>query len=572
MLQGFYWDSFVDTQWSYLEEQVDDISPYFSLIWIPQSGYSGSYDNMGYMPQYYFDQRSTFGTEGQLRSLIKTYKEHGTGMIADVVINHRNNLGVNGSWVDFPAETYNGVTYQMLSTDVVRDDDSGKTRTWANGAGVSLSENNDTGEGWDGCRDIDHKSANVNTVVKAYLNFLLGDIGYAGFRYDMVKGYSASYTADYNSTAKPTFSVGEYWDSSSRIKSWIDGTKVDGVPTSGAFDFQFRYRMRDALKQNNFSVLGGSTSDQAGYPLIYQSGYKQYAITFVENHDTEYRSASSPQDPLKGDTIAANAYMLAMPGTPCVFYKHWLTHKKEIKYLIAARQQAGVTNTSDYEVLLSQNMCYAVSVNGNNGKLICTIGYAPGSYACPTGYTEILKGSKYRYYLEDKALGNWNDIASRIEEEEKEEPFEPYNVTVYVKADFTPVYFYIWDSNNNNQLNGNWPGKQPGTTTIGGETWYCQTVNIGSADYYFNIIFNQGSGKPQTSNITRITSDKYYIATNNGTSIDYEDVTSQYAGIETIVIDENCPEDDAIYDLQGRRVNEMKAGQLYIRGGRKIMF
>ncbi len=571
MLQGFYWDSFVDTQWSYLEEQADDMAPYFSLIWIPQSGYCGAWDNMGYMPQYYFDQRSTFGTEGQLRSMINTFKDRGTGMIADVVINHRNNLGQNGSWVDFPAETYKGETYQMLSTDVVRNDDNGGTLNWANQNGVAISSNNDTGEGWDGCRDIDHKSENVNRVVKAYLSFLLDDLGYAGFRYDMVKGYSASFTADYNTASKPTFSVGEYWDSSSNIRRWIDDTKdADGIPTSAAFDFQFRYRMRDALKSNNFTTLAGSTSDQAGYPLIYQNDYKQYAVTFVENHDTEYRSATAQQDPLRGDTVAANAYMLAMPGTPCVFYKHWQTHKKELKLMIEARRQAGITNTSDYEVLSSQSQCHAVSVAGSRGKLICTIGYAPTSYACPSGYTEILKGTRYRYYLEDKALAGWDDIVARIEDEEKPVEFTPYDATVYVKADFTPVYFYIWDSNNNTQLNGNWPGKQPATTTIDGETWYYQSVRITSADYYFNIIFNQGNGKPQTSNITRISSDRYFTAHNNGTSIEYEDVTSQYLGIETIHVDTDRAA-PAVYDMTGCPVREMKAGQLYIRNGQKIL-
>ena len=148
--------------------------------------------------------------------------------------------------------------------------------------------------------------------------------------------------------------------------------------------------------------------------------------------------------------------------------------------------------------------------------------------------------------------------------------FTPYDATVYVKADFTPVYFYIWDSNNNTQLNGNWPGKQPATTTIDGETWYYQSVRITSADYYFNIIFNQGNGKPQTSNITRISSDRYFTAHNNGTSIEYEDVTSQYLGIETIHVDTDRAA-PAVYDMTGCPVREMKAGQLYIRNGQKIL-
>ena len=562
MLQGFYWDSFADSQWSYLEEQADDISKYFSLVWIPQSGNcNSSYNQMGYMPVYYFDHNSSFGTEAQLRSMIKAYSDRGTGIIADVVINHRNNLGVDGSWVDYPAETYKGETYQMLSTDIVKNDDGNKTLEWATKNGLSLSENNDTGEGWDGCRDLDHKSENVNKVIKAYLDYLINDLGYTGFRYDMVKGYSASFTADYNTAAKPQFSVGEYWDSSSNIKRWIDGTKVDDVPASGAFDFQFRYRVRDAAASNDWTKLAGSTSDQAGYPLIYQDGYSQYAITFVENHDTQYRSASEPLDPLKGDTLAANAYMLAMPGTPCVFYKHWLTQKKALKLMISARQQAGITNTSSYEVSKKYSTAYAVTVTGTKGKLICVVGSNSQTFDCPEGFTEILSGKAYRYLLENTALEGWNDVVTRIEAEEDKSDFKPYTATVYVKADFTPVYFYVWDSNNNTQLNGNWPGKrvdnvEASKTTIDGETWYFQSVDIPSADYYFNFIVNQGNNKPQTSDIAHLSSDKYFVTTISGSKISYTDVTSDHTtGIGSVPVDQ-LPSVANIYTIDGRMIRK----------------
>lgn len=109
MLQGFSWDSFVDTQWTNLESQADELSGYFNLIWVPQSGNcNSSYNQMGYTPVYYFNQNSSFGTESQLRKMIQTFKSKNVGIIADVVINHRNNLGAGGSWVDYPAETYNG--------------------------------------------------------------------------------------------------------------------------------------------------------------------------------------------------------------------------------------------------------------------------------------------------------------------------------------------------------------------------------------------------------------------------------------------------------------------------------
>ena len=52
MLQGFYWDSFADTQWTRLEKQADDLSKVFDLVWIPQSGNCGGM-SMGYDDLYW---------------------------------------------------------------------------------------------------------------------------------------------------------------------------------------------------------------------------------------------------------------------------------------------------------------------------------------------------------------------------------------------------------------------------------------------------------------------------------------------------------------------------------------
>ena len=302
MLQGFYWDSFKDTRWVLLEQQANDLAASFDLIWIPQSGNCGS-QSMGYDDLWWFnDYNSSFGNEAQLRSMIQTFKAVGLGTIADVVINHRRNLS---NWVDFPKESWNGEEYEMVSTDICANDDGGATKKWATSNGYSVSGNNDTGEGWDGMRDLDHKSENVQRIVKAYLSFLLNDLGYTGFRYDMVKGYSASYTKLYNEDSKPQFSVGECWDSSNTIRKWIDGTEK----TSAAFDFQFRYTVRNACNNGNWQRL--SQQNEGNWPLVSSNfssgGYRQYAVTFVENHDTEKRS-NAAQDPLKKDTLAANAY------------------------------------------------------------------------------------------------------------------------------------------------------------------------------------------------------------------------------------------------------------------------
>lgn len=88
ILQGFYWDSYSDSQWKNLEKQAPELGSYFSLLWVPQSGKCLEEHNvMGYTPYYYFDQNSSFGSEAELRSMIRAMHQNGVGVLADVVIN-----------------------------------------------------------------------------------------------------------------------------------------------------------------------------------------------------------------------------------------------------------------------------------------------------------------------------------------------------------------------------------------------------------------------------------------------------------------------------------------------------
>lgn len=408
MLQGFSWDAYDYSQWTVLEKQADDMKGFIDLVWLPQSGKCIEQTQvMGYKPYYYFNQNSSFGTEAELRSLIAKFKANSIGAIADVVVNHRNTEG----WFTFPAETYNGVTYKMLPTDICKNDDGGATATQAKKDGVSLSNNYDEGTDFGACRDIDHKSENVQKIIKAYLKFLKEDIGYTGFRYDMVKGFSGTHVADYNDATGIGFSVGEYWDGNQSIINWINKTNKK----SAAFDFQFRYNVRDAVNgaangkvatSSDWSKLNSNDN------LMHDANYRRYAVTFVENHDTQKRSESEQNDPLRKDTIAANAYMLAMPGTPCVFQPHWRAYKQEIKSMIEARKLAGITNMSNYTNKMAQKACFANETTGNKAKLIVVVGNNTKAYTPSADYAQILEGYHYRYYLSKSAETAWCNIPS----------------------------------------------------------------------------------------------------------------------------------------------------------------
>ena len=590
MLQGFSWDSYNESQWKVLEKQADELKNYIDLVWLPQSGKClETTQVMGYMPYYYFNQNSSFGSEAELRSLITKFKAAGIGAIADVVINHRNTEG----WYTFPAETYKGVTYQMQSTDICKNDDGGTTATQAATDGVSLSQNNDEGTDFGGCRDIDHKSENVQKVIKAYLKYLKDDLGYTGFRYDMVKGFDGSHVADYNDATGVEYSVGEYWDGNDKIESWINRTNKK----SAAFDFQFRYNVRDAV---NGAANGKVTTSSdwsklnSNDNLMHDANYRRYAVTFVENHDTQYRSETEQNDPLRKDTIAANAYMLAMPGTPCIFQPHWRDYKPELKEMIAARKYAGITNMSNYANKQSKKTLYVNEVTGTKHKLLVAVGNDADKYAGETGYTKILSGYHYAYFLSNDAETSWTDVPSGSYEEGfkttltavsqtegaklvytldgstptaksttvesgKEisingtctlkvgllvngevrniathqytiEKFKAYKFMVYVNADavkWSPLYCYTWKK----EPAVEWPGeKMTETKTIGGKTWYYKEVSIDNANELVNVIFNNGTDKPQTVDITGLTSTAYFeIETSKeGKKNKVKDVTAEY--------------------------------------------
>lgn len=590
MLQGFSWDSYNESQWKVLEKQADELKNYIDLVWLPQSGKClETTQVMGYMPYYYFNQNSSFGSEAELRSLITKFKAAGIGAIADVVINHRNTEG----WYTFPAETYKGVTYQMQSTDICKNDDGGTTATQAATDGVSLSQNNDEGTDFGGCRDIDHKSENVQKVIKAYLKYLKDDLGYTGFRYDMVKGFDGSHVADYNDATGVAYSVGEYWDGNDKIESWINRTNKK----SAAFDFQFRYNVRDAVNgaangkvatSSDWSKLNSNDN------LMHDANYRRYAVTFVENHDTQKRSESEQNDPLRKDTIAANAYLLAMPGTPCIFQPHWNKYKPELKEMIAARKYAGITNMSNYANKQSKKTLYVNEVTGTKHKLLVAVGNDAAGYAGETGYTKILSGYHYAYFLSNDAETSWTSMPSGSYEEGfkttltavsqtegaklvytldgsdptpksttvesgKEisidgtctlkvgllvngkvrniathqytiEKFKAYKFMVYVNADavkWSPLYCYTWKK----APSVEWPGeKMTETKTIGGKTWYYKEVSIDNATELVNVIFNNGTDKPQTVDITGLTSTAYFeIETSKeGKNYKVKDVTAEY--------------------------------------------
>ena len=545
MLQGFYWDSYADTKWTNLESQADEMSAFFDLIWVPNSAYANaSSNNMGYHPVYWFNHKSAFGTEAELRSMIQTFKQKGTGIIEDVVINHRASVGSN--WLVFPKETYNGVEYELTAADICSDDeakDNGYTPTGAK----------DTGEGWGGARDLDHTGDNVQKNVMAYEDFLLHDLGYAGFRYDFVKGFAPRFVGLYNKTADVQFSVGECWDGNKTIvTNWINGTKQDGVIQSAAFDFPLKYYINDAFSQGKWSRLNGGC-------LADDNNYKRYAVTFVDNHDT----GRSGECPLYANVEAANAYILTMPGTPCVWLGHWKTYKTTIKRLITVRRAVGITNQSAIITKQAKTNGYVLVTEGQNGNAALLLGSLTEA-DLPTGnYKLALEGTSYKLYVtEDVDLSALDNI--------KDETFTAPDfctvadgeVCAFFEApnSWSIVKCWAWDGTNN-YTGGSWPGAA--CTKVGRNNgkfvWKWSYSGSLTTQPTF-IIFNNNNNGQQTADLT---------FQNGGYYNDAGALQGIVTGIDGITSTKSTTA-PPLFSLDGRRVTSPRPG-IYIQNNKKIV-
>ncbi|MBQ2675491.1 MAG: starch-binding protein [Prevotella sp.] len=579
MLQGFYWDGYADAQWTNLESQADELSQFFSLIWVPNSGKTSSFyhnsssKTMGYDPCFWLDHNTCFGTEAQLRSMINTFKAKGTGIIEDVVINHKNGLN---TWVDFPNEekgTYK-ITWDNdnFSGICKTDECNSHLSDWATGkyAGKKATGANDTGDNFDGFRDLDHTNATVQQNVKTYLDFLMKDLGYAGFRYDMVKGFSASYIGIYNKSAIPTYSVGEYWDGDvNKVKTWIDGTDK----TSAAFDFPMKYKINGAFGGGKWNLLKEAF-------LANNTSYSRYAVTFVDNHDT-YREAAC----LNYNICAANAYILTMPGTPCLFLPHWKAYKGTLKKLIEARKAAGINNQSTIQSIETSEKGLVLKVKGDKGTLMLVTDEATINEA---GYQLAVEGVCFKLYASSEV--DLAAVAAITETDAQQEPTTVPECCVVNEGE-TCAFFEVpafWDMSSRvikcwrwdkqyNYTGGSWPGvtcTKVGNAHNGNAIWKWtfkesdkKAASGGNEGIIFNnALSNNDDKKVQTDDLDFQNTGYYTL---NGM---WKNVLKATTGIQSIINTTRPNADNYWYNLNGLRLSEKPTSKgLYIHQGKKVV-
>ena len=379
MMQAFYNESYSatapgvseygDTKWTTLTAQANELGQYFDYLWLPPSAYG---DGAGYHPKQYSNQNSNWGTRAELETLISALHNAGAKVVADIVINHCANMS---TWCDFYQMDFGeyGV-FQPDETYICSNDEVNLNPEAGDCYGAATGSMDD-GDNWSGARDWSHDNVYVQEMFIAYLQWMRNVMHYDGFRYDKGDGFNNWHHWNYNKHAKPEIAFMECYSGTDEIQNRINGAQGDLM----GLDFD--------LKWHVFNSFAGWDYSRGRGDCIMSRGDGKHSVTFIESHDwflrpdndNEFGGRGNSMTPaLKARLMQANAFLLSMPGVPCVFYPHWAKYKEDLKPMILARKWAGVHSESEVKDEYSTATGYQATVVGKDGWLILCLGDKTG--------------------------------------------------------------------------------------------------------------------------------------------------------------------------------------------------
>jgi alpha-amylase len=371
LLQAFHWQSHTGSWhngqrrcwYRILQDNAAAIKQAgFTLVWFPPP--SDSLAPEGYIPRRWNVLNTAFGNEQELRTAIQAMAP--LPVLGDVILNHRVGVATSGADFEDPRFPDNRAA-------VTRDDDSGI------GTG-----NPDTGEHYAAGRDLDHTNPGVRETIKTYLN-RLKEVGFNGWRYDLVKGYHGRFVAEYNDATDPVFSVGEFFDGDrQKLTNWIDSTSGK----STAFDFPTRYRLYEGCVHDDFGGLRAHHAGRNG-PSGLIGMWPSRSVTFLDNHDTESRRDREHERHndgtrhFPGATVAMGyAYILTHPGIPCVFWPHLFdwgpATRQALERLIRVRRALDIHARSGVDIKEARKGLYVAIIDNKVAVKLGSQSWSPG--------------------------------------------------------------------------------------------------------------------------------------------------------------------------------------------------
>lgn len=294
-------------------ETTDDLG--ITGIWLmpiyPSPSYHG-YDVTDYMavnPQY--------GTLDDFRNLVTEAHKRGIHIILDFVINHTSS---QHPWfksaVADKASPYRD--YYIWS-----ETNPGYAGPWGQVVWIPSKTGYYYAMFWDQMPDLNFRNPAVTEEIYKASDFWLEDVGVDGFRIDAARHlvengdiqantpetheWFKAFRTHYKSGAPQAITVGEIWDSTASVASYLQGDELDL-----AFNFDFA----DTV----ISVVNSGTTPAIKFVIKYEFARTKDTLfaTFLTNHDM-----NRVMNALNGDVNKAKiatTILLTFPGVPYIYY------------------------------------------------------------------------------------------------------------------------------------------------------------------------------------------------------------------------------------------------------------
>ncbi len=345
MLQGYYWDvpfQIVQESGDYLTDggwydeirakaENNELSK-FSMIWMPppQKGAAGTcatspgcplsevinWDN-GYGPFDYYDLgrynekfsvETRYGSELELQKCNQTLKGKGILPIVDLVLNH--NDGGYTSKYNFQYGNHN--TFEKLDPGA-EDNENG----YYNGGTAFTPFHSEENFG----RDVNQAHPYQRMGMKDWGNWALNWAGYQGCRFDVAFYIDPWFISEFmrHGSMAGTFSVLEYWlneteGTEQEMLTWLALTDY----TSMMFDMPMNHQLSEMCN------LAGSAFDMTELTKNGLVNFApEYAVSYVESHDTIRPYASDNKDGIFKDKDMAYAFILMAEAVPMIAYNDY---------------------------------------------------------------------------------------------------------------------------------------------------------------------------------------------------------------------------------------------------------
>ena len=425
----------------------------------------GEFDQKGSIPTKY-------GTKDEYLAAIRALQEQDIEVLADIVLGHR--LGADdkerifayGSASEDRNRQTHGKKKVTVWTKFTFPGRNGKYSDfkwdWTNFHGTDYDAHSREngilrfiGKEWDS--DVDSENGNFDYLMGVdldmsdpevleeldrwgewYLNFT----GVDGFRIDAVKHIEFHFFKVWleklrKSSGKPLFAVGEYWSADlSRLQTYIQKS----ARALSLFDVPLHFHMYEASRSN------GTYDMRNLFKGTLVGTDPELAVTFVDNHDTQYGQALESWVLPWFKPMAYALILLREKGYPCVFYGDYygIPHDKiepmeELPKLMELRQKAAYGEQHDYfddpsivgwvrdgdEEHPNSGFAVLMTVNKAGSKKMFV-----GEEHAGEIYTDVLENSEDRivitksgfgkFTVEDGSISIWMPSGERTEITEEE--------------------------------------------------------------------------------------------------------------------------------------------------------